>query len=91
MYHQGLVVRSAKLITPHDSNDQGLGDDGQASQTGSPSSGLYVGTTGNLAVILEGMTAAITFTSVPVGWHPLRVKRVMATNTTAANIAAVWG
>lgn len=88
MYHQGLVARSAVAITKHDTDDQGLGDTGTS---GSPCTGLYVGTAGNLAVILEGMITPVTFTNVPVGWHPLRVKRVMSTNTTASGIIAVWG
>jgi hypothetical protein len=32
----------------------------------------------------------VTFTGLPVGWHPIRVTRVCKTNTTATNIVAVW-
>lgn len=87
MYNQGLLVRAAVAITPHDTNDQGL----DPATGGSPSTGIYIGGTGNLNVILEGMSSAILFSNLPVGFHPLRVKRVMATTTTATLIRALVG
>lgn len=51
---------------------------------------LYVGVTGDVAVILANDTAAVTLTACQVGYHPLIVKRVMATNTTAADIVALY-
>lgn len=51
--------------------------------------GLYVGTTGNLAVrMADGQT--VTFTAAAVGYHPLQVDKVMSTNTTASNILALY-
>lgn len=51
---------------------------------------IWVGGAGNLAVILAGDTSAVTFTGVPAGTMlPLRVKRVMSTNTTATSIVAI--
>lgn len=50
---------------------------------------LYVGTTGNLVVIMASGDT-VTLDSVPVGVLPIRVSRVKATNTTAANIVALW-
>lgn len=48
---------------------------------------LFMGTGGNLAIIPEGGSAAVTLNNVPTGsfvW--IRVKRVMSTNTTASQI-----
>lgn len=51
---------------------------------------LYVGVAGNVAVILSGDSAAVTFVGVAAGSVlPLRVKRVMSTNTTANSIVAL--
>jgi hypothetical protein len=53
------------------------------------SKALYVGTGGNIAVLmLDGTTA--TFTAVPTGTVlPIRVQRVNSTNTTASNMVAL--
>ena len=49
--------------------------------------GIYVGVAGNLAVMLLDGITTVTFTAVPVGTNlPVRVKRVMATNTTAGGL-----
>jgi len=53
------------------------------------SRGLYVGTTGNIAVRMADDGNTITFTSVPVGILPIQVDMVMSTNTTASNIIAL--
>ena len=51
--------------------------------------GLYVGTTGNVAVVTAGGTT-VTFTTVPAGFFiPLRIVQVRATGTTASNIVAL--
>ncbi len=47
---------------------------------------LYIGTSGNLQVILRNDTQPITLIGVPVGFVKLWVKCVFATGTTAANI-----
>lgn len=50
---------------------------------------LYIGGSGNLKVdTADGST--ITFSSVPVGIFPVRVKRVYATGTTATSIVALY-
>ena len=51
---------------------------------------LFIGTAGNLKVDALGVGTAVTFTNIPVGWHPIRVTRVYDTDTTADNIVAVW-
>jgi hypothetical protein len=51
--------------------------------------GLYIGTTGNVAVKMKnGVT--ITFTNVPVGVLPVRVQQVLSTGTTASGIIALY-
>jgi hypothetical protein len=47
---------------------------------------LYVGGGGNLVVTLVGDTAAVTFTGLQAGYHPLRVKKVSATGSTASGL-----
>ena len=52
---------------------------------------LYIGTGGDVVVILKGDSAAVTFVSVPAGSVlPVRAQRVKATGTTATNIVALW-
>ena len=51
--------------------------------------GLYVGVSGTLTVIdIDGTSC--TFVAAPVGYHPLRPKRVMATGTAATNILGLY-
>lgn len=51
---------------------------------------LYIGTTGNVAVLTAG-GETVTFTAVPAGTIlPIRCQRVNSTNTTASNIVAIW-
>jgi hypothetical protein len=70
-------VPHAAAVTPSDSVD-----------LPAVTTGLYVGTSGNIQVtMMDGVI--LTFANVPVGWHPIRVKRVWSTNTTASNIIAV--
>lgn len=52
---------------------------------------LYVGTAGDIMVALLKSTDPVLFKGVPKGsLLPVRVKRVYATGTTAADILAVW-
>lgn len=50
---------------------------------------LYIGTSGDLRVIV-GSGSTVTFVNVPEGILPMRVSRVLASGTTAADIVAVW-
>lgn len=53
--------------------------------------GVYVGSTGNLKVTMENGDV-VTFGSIVAGVvHPLRVKRVWSTGTTASSVIGVWG
>lgn len=67
---------SAVAITPNDSTD-----------LAAITRGLFVGTGGNLSLILADDSSPVLFKNVPAGSVlPLRVKRVRAANTTAADI-----
>ena len=71
-------IKNAAACTPSDSTD-----------LASPTRGLYVGVTGNVAVIFVGGKDADTVTLVGLAagvWHPMQVRRVMSTNTTATSI-----
>lgn len=51
---------------------------------------LYIGAGGDLAVILDGDTVAVTFVAVPTGTVlPIRAKLVKSTGTTAASIVGL--
>lgn len=79
-HYQGSV-NHALAVTPNDVEDLPNG----------PTIGLYVGSTGNISLILEGQSAPITFVSIAAGVvHPLRVVRVRSTGTNAANILACY-
>jgi hypothetical protein len=69
----------AEAVTPNDGAD--ITD---------VSRGLYVGTTGNVKVTMSSGDV-VTFNSMAAGIiHPIRVKRVWSTGTTAGNIVAVY-
>lgn len=85
--YQKLQTSRAKLVTPSDTDN--------INYPASPDDlleafVLYVGTGGNLRV----MTAAgddVVFTGIIGGtFLPVQVVRVFATNTTAADIVALW-
>jgi len=53
--------------------------------------GLFVGSAGNLAVVMAGAGNTLVITGVPAGaFLPISVTRVNSTNTTATNIVAFW-
>lgn len=47
--------------------------------------GIYVGTSGNLEVVMQSGTI-ITFSNVPVGILNISVSQVISTSTTASNL-----
>lgn len=73
-------AQGAVAVTPNDSADL----------TTVPTKGIYVGVSGDLKVTLnDGST--VTFVSLSSGViHPLAVKRVFATGTTATSVLAVY-
>lgn len=51
---------------------------------------IYVGTGGDVAVVMVG-GQTVTFPAVPNGaLLPVRVKQVLSSGTTASNIVALW-
>lgn len=79
----GSVVAPARrlaAVTPDDDNDL---TDGTAKA-------LYIGTSGNVAIIAADDSSSVTLASVPVGVLPVRAKRVLSTGTTASNIVALY-
>jgi hypothetical protein len=71
------TARNAVAITPHDTNAN-LAD------------ALYVGTAGDLEIQAFGSSAAVVLVAVPAGtFVPIRVVKVLATNTTADDIVGL--
>jgi len=55
-----------------------------------PCRALWIGVAGNVALIANGDTDAVTLVSVSAGLLPVRAKRVLATGTTATSIVALY-
>ena len=72
-------AEGAISVTPNDSNDLTY-----------LARSLFVGTSGNIAVnMADG--SSVTFANVQSGqFLPIRVKRILATGTTATNILALY-
>jgi len=79
---KGLTVPSdhAVAVTPNDSTD--LANTTRA---------LYVGVSGDIVAIMAEDDSSVTFKGVGSGAVlPLRVKRILATGTTATDIVALY-
>lgn len=53
---------------------------------------IYVGVSGNVCALMRDGTT-VTFLSMAIGWHPIRVQRINLTTpvaTTATNIISVY-
>lgn len=71
---------NAVAVTPNDSTDLTY-----------VSRGIYCGTAGNLAVIMAGNGATVTFVGLAAGSVlSVRASRVMATNTTITSIVNLF-
>lgn len=57
---------------------------------GGPCRSIYVGVSGDVKVDMAGSGTGITYKAMPVGWHPIKVKKIYATGTTATDIIAVY-
>lgn len=68
----------ATAVVPNDSAD-----------LAKPARALYVGVSGDISVDTWAGDQAVLFKNVPVGFFPVCVIRVYATNTTATNIVAL--
>jgi len=82
MYGKGELDSPASFaaaITPNDSTDLTMA-----------TRGIYIGGDGNLSVVTVG-DQTVLFSNVVAGSIlPIRVKRVMATNTTATNLVGMY-
>lgn len=68
----------AAAVTAHDTNNITI------------TRGIYVGTSGDVAVIMAGDSSSVIFKNLAAGIvHPLAVTRVLSTGTTATDIMAV--
>lgn len=66
-------------VTPDDNNDMAM-----------PTRGIYIGAAGNLHVKMVDNTE-VTFVSLAVGVvHPLQIRRVYTTGTTAGQIRGLY-
>jgi len=73
-------IRRGAAVTPNDGTD-----------LSSITRGIFIGGAGNIAVIFadDADGAPVTLTGIATGvWHPMQVRRVMSTNTTATLILA---
>lgn len=73
-------IRAALAVTPNDGTDLNR-----------ITRGIYIGGAGNVAVVFcdDADAAPVTLSALAIGvWHPMQVRRVMATNTTATLILA---
>lgn len=50
---------------------------------------LYIGVSGDVAVVTPDRATSVVFKSVPVGILPVRAVKVLSTGTTATNILAL--
>jgi hypothetical protein len=67
-------VSRAAAVTPSDTGPNAF-------------TGLYIGGAGNVAVVMAGNTASVTFVGVPAGlFMPIQVSQVLSTGTTASSI-----
>lgn len=73
-------IKRAASVTPSNTTD-----------LNSATRGIYVGASGDLAVIFAADADASTVTLVGLAagvWHPMQVRRVLSTGTTATSIVA---
>lgn len=74
------AARHAEAVTPSDTAD-----------LNHVTSAIYIGGAGNLALILANDSAPVTFTGLAAGTVlQVQAKRIMATNTTATALLAMW-
>lgn len=72
-------ARKLVAVTPHNSNDLAY-----------TTKALFIGTGGNIVVLAEDDTVAVTLKVTDGQILPVRAKRVLATNTTATGIVGMY-
>ena len=61
----------------------------QTNTAPTPSAALYVGVSGDVKVDMADSGIGITFKALSVDWHPLAVRKIYKTGTTATDIVYV--
>jgi hypothetical protein len=84
MAYQKLQANLAKVVVPSDTSN--ITAPGGADQNGCV---LYVGVAGDIKVTTAASDDVI-FKNVPVGFFPVQVLKVWATDTAASEIIALW-
>jgi len=74
-----IGAQKLSVVTPHATNELANG----------VCDALWIGVAGDVAVIAENDSVAVTLVGVPVGVLNVRTKRVLAVGTTATNIVAM--
>lgn len=74
------------VVTPNDSVASTNNGNGTASLPNGKCNYLYVGGTGNITAICNGVS--VLFSNLAVGYHPIRATTIKATGTTATFILA---
>ena len=72
-------ARKLVAVTPHNSNDLAY-----------TTKALFIGTGGNIVVLAEDDTVAVTLKVTDGQILPVRAKRVLETNTTATDIVGMY-
>jgi len=72
-------AESGVTLTPDDNND-----------LVAPTRAVYIGVSGDIKVDMLGEGTATVWTAVPVGVFPIRITRLYATDTTAANVNSMY-
>ena len=77
------------LTSPPEDAEEVIPSD-SAGATGHVTRAIYVGTAGDVSVLMQG-GATVTLTGVQAGsFLPLRVRQVLQTGTTAGDIVGFW-
>lgn len=77
-------TRFWSAVTPNDS--VAVSGQGTPSLPNGEYNYIYVGTTGDITAICNGVS--ILFKNLPVGYHPIKATAIKATGTTASTILA---
>lgn len=70
------IARGGVAVTKHDTNENKF-------------DALYIGVTGDVAVVTKERSASVIFKAHPVGYMPVSVVKVLSTGTTATDIVGL--
>jgi len=84
-----ITVVNASTILTLSANVAGIGKSYSIYTSTTRDAVFYVGAAGDVEYIDSGGNLNI-MKAAPVGWHPVNVKRILDSNTTATDILAGW-